>query len=75
MGGGVYGVETASQRYFGKSAGQLSAREAALIAAVLPNPRKWSPHKAIRLYPAQSLNHSGAYGGVALPRDHESEYV
>lgn len=42
---GVYGAEAASQRAFGKSAAQLSAREAALIAAVLPNPRERSAAK------------------------------
>lgn len=38
FGKGVYGVEAASQTFFHKSAATLSAREAALLAAVLPNP-------------------------------------
>jgi len=42
MGDGIYGVEAASQEFFHKPASKLSVREAALIAAVLPNPRKWS---------------------------------
>jgi monofunctional biosynthetic peptidoglycan transglycosylase len=42
-GPGLYGAEAAARRYFGKPAAQLSRREAALIAAVLPNPRVWSP--------------------------------
>ena len=42
-GPGIYGVEAASRAYFGKSASNLSRREAALLAAVLPNPRRWSP--------------------------------
>jgi monofunctional glycosyltransferase len=37
---GVYGAEAAAQRHFGKSASRLSRREAALLAAVLPNPIK-----------------------------------
>lgn len=41
-GPGIYGAEAAAQNYFGKSAGQLTAREAALLAAILPNPRVWS---------------------------------
>ncbi len=45
MGDGVYGAESASQKYFRKPASKLSVRESALIAAVLPNPRKWSPAK------------------------------
>jgi len=43
MGDGIYGAEMASQRYFKKSAKELSQSEAALIAAILPNPRKWQP--------------------------------
>lgn len=43
MGDGIYGVEMASQLYFSKPASDLSKAEAALIAAVLPNPRRWSP--------------------------------
>jgi len=42
LGHGIYGVEAASQTYFKKSAKDLTAREAALLAAVLPNPRSWS---------------------------------
>ena len=38
-GPGIYGAEAAAQKHFGKSAGRLTAREAALLAAVLPNPR------------------------------------
>ena len=36
----VYGVEEAARRYFGKPAAQLNAHEAAVLAAVLPNPEK-----------------------------------
>lgn len=42
MGDGIYGAEAASQYYFGKSAARLSPEEAALIAAILPNPRRFS---------------------------------
>jgi monofunctional biosynthetic peptidoglycan transglycosylase len=41
MGDGVYGVEAASQRFFRKPASKLRADEAALLAAVLPNPRRF----------------------------------
>lgn len=43
---GVYGAEAAAQHHFGVSAAQLSARQAALLAAVLPNPREWNAGKA-----------------------------
>jgi monofunctional biosynthetic peptidoglycan transglycosylase len=45
MGDGIYGVEMASQKFFRKPASNLTRSEAALIAAVLPNPRRWSPAK------------------------------
>lgn len=41
MGDGVYGVESASEYWYHKSAENLSKREAAGIAAILPNPRKY----------------------------------
>jgi len=40
FGKGVFGVEAASRRYFHKSAAQLSPQEAALLAAVLPAPKR-----------------------------------
>ena len=43
-GTGVTGAETASQKYFSKSARYLTKSEAALMTAVLPNPHKWSVH-------------------------------
>lgn len=41
-GKGYFGVEAASQQYFGRSAEKVSQRQAALIIATLPNPRRWS---------------------------------
>ncbi|MGH6915958.1 MAG: monofunctional biosynthetic peptidoglycan transglycosylase, partial [Geminicoccales bacterium] len=43
MGPGIYGAEAAARTYFGKSAAELGRTEATLLAAVLPNPRRWSP--------------------------------
>lgn len=43
MGDGIYGSEAAAQKYFKKSAADLTKGQAALIAAVLPNPRRWHP--------------------------------
>ena len=42
MGKGIYGVEAASQRYFKKPAKKLTRMEAAMIAACLPNPKKYT---------------------------------
>lgn len=44
-GDGIYGAEAAAQANFATSARELSPRQAALMAAVLPNPRRWSPAK------------------------------
>lgn len=44
-GPGIYGAEAASHFHFGKAAKSLSRTEAARLAAVLPNPRKWSAGK------------------------------
>lgn len=41
LGPGVYGVEAAAKKYFHKKAKNLTNREAALMAAVLPNPIKF----------------------------------
>jgi len=45
FGPGVYGIEAAAQHYFKKPAAKLSAREAGLLAAILPNPRRLSADK------------------------------
>lgn len=41
MGDGIFGVERAANIYFNKSANTLTPREAAIIAAVLPNPKRY----------------------------------
>lgn len=45
MGPGIYGAEAATQYYYSKSATSLTKRQAALLVAVLPNPRAWSPNR------------------------------
>ena len=41
MGDGIFGVEAATKTYFNKSASSLTKKEAAIIAAILPNPKKY----------------------------------
>lgn len=41
MGKGIFGIEAAAQAYFKKPAKQLTRQEAAMIAAALPNPKKY----------------------------------
>lgn len=55
MGDGIFGIECAAQKYFGKPAKNLTRLEAAMIAACMPNPKVYtikplSKHVAVR-YP------------------------
>ena len=43
FGAGAYGIEAASQRYFGKTASQLTLGESALLAATMKGPSRYSP--------------------------------
>ncbi|MEP6604395.1 MAG: transglycosylase domain-containing protein, partial [Spartobacteria bacterium] len=45
FGAGCYGVETASQAYFGKNAAKLDLSEAALLAGLIRSPNRFSPLK------------------------------
>jgi monofunctional biosynthetic peptidoglycan transglycosylase len=42
-GEGIFGIEAASRHYYGKPAAALGPEEAARLAVVLPNPRRFSP--------------------------------
>jgi monofunctional biosynthetic peptidoglycan transglycosylase len=56
MGDGIYGADAACDAYYGKKSASLSKGQAALLVAVLPNPRKWSPAKPTAyIYHKQSL--------------------
>jgi len=55
MGKGIFGAEAASRYYFKKPAKELTRREAAMIAACLPNPKKYSVKPASNFV----LNKSG----------------
>lgn len=48
FGPGVYGAQAASLRFFHKPASQITPREAALLAAVLPNPKRMSAARPSR---------------------------
>lgn len=49
-GNGVYGAEAAARRYYKTSAAQLNARQAAQLAAMVPNPRWFENHRSSRKY-------------------------
>jgi len=68
FGRGVWGVEAASLRFFGKPARRLSRQEAALLAAVLPNPKRFrvdAPSGYVRQRQAWILGQMSALGGSA----------
>lgn len=71
LGDGVFGVEAASQRYFHKPASRLSPEEAALLAAVLPNPLRLKaarPSAYVEERRAWILQQMGQLGGTAYIR-------
>ena len=43
FGSGIYGIDSASKNYFGKSASELSAAEGAILAGIVKNPARYSP--------------------------------
>ncbi|MDD3467653.1 MAG: monofunctional biosynthetic peptidoglycan transglycosylase [Campylobacterales bacterium] len=48
-GDGIFGIEAAARHYYGKSARNLSAMEAAKLAAILPNPILYQPEQKGRI--------------------------
>lgn len=74
MGKGVFGVEEASQRYFHKPASRLSMSEAALLAAVLPNPIRFradAPSGYVRQRQQWILRQMRQLGGESFLREHK----
>lgn len=74
FGEGTFGVEAASQRYFHKPASKLTMSEAALLAAVLPNPIKFradAPSGYIRSRQAWILRQMRQLGGEEFMRDNK----
>lgn len=72
FGNGVYGVEAASTTYFHKHARQLRPSEAALLAAVLPNPHKYradAPSLYVRNRQAWILRQMEQLGGEQVVKD------
>jgi len=64
---GVFGVEAAARHYFGVGPGQLSATQAARLAAILPNPKERSasnPSASVRRRAAQIRD-----GAATIERD------
>lgn len=64
-GPGIYGVKAAAERHFGVTPDQLTARQAALLAAVLPNPRAWSAGEPGERIRARASNIQRRVGQIA----------
>jgi monofunctional glycosyltransferase len=71
MGRGVFGVEAASRRFFGRTAAHLNMRQAATLAAVLPSPdhmRADRPSEYVRHRTWQIIQQMHALGGRSFLR-------
>jgi monofunctional glycosyltransferase len=72
FGRGIYGVGIASDEFFGKSATRINASEAALLAAVLPSPKRMraaNPSPYVRSRQAWILSQMRALGGTKMLTD------
>jgi len=67
-GEGIYGVQAASQYYFNKDADELTTREAALLAAIIPNPRRWSASNRTPYIERRANWIMGRMNSVAIPK-------
>jgi monofunctional glycosyltransferase len=69
FGYGTYGAEAAAQRYFHKSASRLTRSDAAVLAAVLPNPERYSaaaPSRYVQQRREWILGQMQALGGPEM---------
>lgn len=67
FGNGIYGVETAAQRFFNKSAKDLTIVEAATIAAITKNPAKYDP--------TENLKESQTQRNIVLDLMYQQGYI
>jgi monofunctional glycosyltransferase len=67
-GHGIYGAEAAAHAHFGRDARQLTTRQAALLAAVLPAPLEWRPEHPTRFLEERTDTILARMPEVAVPR-------
>ncbi len=79
LGGGAYGVDAASRRYFAKSASELTLAEAAMLAGLIKAPSRYAPTRALDAAQARAglvlarmadegmINESEAKAAIAEP--------
>ena len=71
FGPGVFGVGAASEKYFRKPAARLSNNDAALLAAVLPSPKRMkvaTPSRYVQMRQRQIMSQMRGIGGNAMLR-------
>ncbi len=76
FGPGIYGVGAAAPRFFRKEPARLTQREAALLAAVLPNPRRFRvqrPSAYVQRRQAWIVGQMNQLGGAAYIRELERD--
>jgi len=72
FGDGIYGVQAAAETYFRKSPSALTTRDAALLAAVLPNPKRYKVSRPSSYVSARSYwiqRQMYMLGGVSYLKD------
>lgn len=67
-GNGIYGAEAAARRYFKTSAAKLGPSQAALLAAMIPNPRYYETHRSSRALLKRKAIIEKRMWQVAVPR-------
>ncbi len=68
LGNGIYGIASAAEFYFNKNCFELSKRQSALIAAILPNPRRWSAAKPTKYIEKRANFIQSRLNAIALPK-------
>ena len=66
LGGGAYGIEAASQFYFGKSVRDVTLPEAAMLAGLFKAPTKYAPHHNLRPGPRARQHRALPHAGCGL---------
>jgi monofunctional biosynthetic peptidoglycan transglycosylase len=64
MGPGIYGAQSAADRYFNEDASDLTPAQAARLIAILPSPLKWKPVASGSYVARRSRHIGGAMGAV-----------
>jgi len=72
-GDGIFGIEAAARKYYGKSAASLGPREGAALASILPNPIRYQPNSTSKYvaYRSNRIYEIMVRRGIVLPEYEE----